>query len=170
MEEGDLMNTADLAEAPAGLTELEERYCEAYALLESPSYGKVGESAVLAGYTARSSAWRLMHRPHIRARVAEPQQGARQAAEGVLADLAFTRQKALEKNDYAVACRCSELAGKALGMFRDSLILDVPPGREYSEAEQAEATLLARARLMLEDSTLPEPAQGPQDGQKGSDV
>lgn len=146
-------------EAPSGLTKLEEAFCEAFSLLESPSYGKVTESAAAAGFqAARNAGWRVMRRPRVRARITQLQQGARAATEKVLSDLEHTRLASMEKGDLATAARCSQLQGQALGLFYERNLLTVEPSREYDERAAVDARRITTFLLM----TPPDPALLPE--------
>ena len=108
------------------LTPKEESFCRFYGDPESPHYSRPTAAAIAAGYaekSAWSTAWKLRHRSHVQARLMVFQKAAFAAAGKVLTDLEHTRLAALEKGDLAVAARCSELAGKHLGLFLENSVL-----------------------------------------------
>ena len=145
--DGDLIDVVD------PLTPKEEAFCVAFGDPESPTYSKGTASAKEAGYASpHNAAWKLRRRPKIVARLREFQVEARACAERVLSDLEHVRQRGLAEGTAAglsVAAKCSELAGKHLGLFFErsvvSLELDARP--EWDAKLAIEASHLARLRI-----------------------
>jgi len=99
----------------------EEAFCQAFACIESETYGHGTNSAISAGYSeksARSTAWRLRKRPEVQARIAELYDSNLEKHSGkIVSDLEYHRKLALAKNDIASANRATELMGKSIGLF-----------------------------------------------------
>ena len=150
-----------LIPGPAPLTPREEQFCIAFGDPESTTYGRSEKSAAAAGYVQpRSAAWKLRRRPKIQARLAEFQAAATAAAGKVLSDLEHTRLAALDKGDLATAARCSELAGKHLGLFLENSIVTLADqaDRPRYDARVAEDMREITAFLIMKQtrSALPE--------------
>ena len=103
-------------------------FCRFYTALGEQTCGNAMRSAEAAGYSPnglRTSSWRLMQRPAIRQKIRELHNAVMDKhlmnPSRILHDLEHTRLKALEKDDLAVATRCSELQGKYLAMFKQTL-------------------------------------------------
>jgi len=134
---------------------IEELFCRAYADPESETYSQATESAKKAGFSAsgaRTSAWRALQRPHVKARLRELYEATEFSAGRVMSNIAADRLRAIQKGDIATAVRCDELLGKKLGLFSDRLIQTFEdPGRQHEldESERREATMLATLRLRL---------------------
>ena len=100
----------------------EEAFCQAYACIESETYGHGTNSAISAGYaeaSARTQAWKLRKRPEVQARIAELYDSNLEKHSGkIISDLEKHRSLAIAKGDIASANKASELQGKAIaGMF-----------------------------------------------------
>ena len=131
-----------------------EAFCMFYTSLGEKTYGMKAASAIAAGYSeasAKNTATELLRDPAVQQKIKE-----RNAAnlsrndvttDKVLSDLEHTRILALEKGDYATACRCSELQGKFLALFVDRQVIDEPARRELDAAEEADARDYAQWQL-----------------------
>lgn len=122
----------------------EELFCQAYAVIESETYGKVKDSTVAAGYAeknAKTQGWRLKRRPQVQARIQELlADNIEKHSSKVLSDLEHHRQLAIAKGDIASANKCSELLGKSLGLFyeRSSPTADEIERQELDEQQRAD--------------------------------
>lgn len=135
------------------LTPKELGFCQFYTCIGESCCGNATRSAELAGYSADSAAnigWELLQRPVIRQRIAEICKERfdklNYGPEKILSDLEDCRVRALADKQYSVAKECSVAQGRHLQMFADFIIAETP-GRDLDEAEQAEASELARIRL-----------------------
>lgn len=123
--------------------------------------GNATKAAIAAGYNKKSayaSGSRLLKDARVQSRLDElaKQEIAVVHAvmdkalnvESVLEELEDERIMAIGKGDLAVAVKCTELKGKHLGMFSETITLDIVKVREYSEQERIEASRLARLMIL----------------------
>ena len=108
---------------------------------------RITDAYIFVGYSAKGapqSASNLRKLPAVRIRVDEI---LRAAAGSTVAEIAFGRQRYLNRLDALshkaeslgqifAAVRCEELIGKHLGMFNDRKVPDVAPPSEPSRAEE----------------------------------
>ena len=138
-----------------GLTAKEEAFCVAYTTIGSETFSNGTKSAEEAGYaenSARTQAWRMLRKEHIKKRIRELYDKNMEenmvTTGSVLANLAHDRQMARKHNQYSVAKSCTELEGKYLAMFTDNVNQTIEEPREFSEGETD--ILREAARKMLE--------------------
>ena len=126
------------------LTAKEEAFCVAYTTIGSETFSNGTKSAIEAGYaedSARTQAWRMLRKEHIKKRNREltdkymEENGVTVAS--VLANLAHDRLMARKHNQYSVAKSCTELEGKYLAMFTENINQTIEEPRELSEEEKA---------------------------------
>ncbi len=110
------------------LTAKEEAFCVAYTTIGSETFSNGTTSAIEAGYaedSARTQAWRMLRKEHIKGRIRELYDKNMEenmvTTGSVLANLAHDRQMARTNHQYSVATRCTELEGKYLAMFTDNI-------------------------------------------------
>ena len=110
------------------LTAKEESFCVAYTTIGSETFSNGTKSAIEAGYaedSARTQAWRLLRKEHIKNRIRELYDKNMEenmvTTGSVLANLAHDRQMARKNHQYSVATRCTELEGKYLALFTDNI-------------------------------------------------
>ncbi len=110
------------------LTAKEEAFCVAYTTIGSETFSNGSKSAIEAGYaedSARTQAWRMLRKEHIKRRNRELYDKNMEenmvTINSVLANLDHDRQMARKNHQYSVATRCTELRGKYLAMFTDNL-------------------------------------------------
>lgn len=106
----------------------EEAFCVAYTTIGSETFNNGAKSAIEAGYaedSARTQAWRMLRKEHIKARIRELYDKNMEenmvTTGSVLANLAHDRQMARKHHQYHVAKSCTELEGKYLAMFTDRI-------------------------------------------------
>lgn len=110
------------------LTAKEEAFCVAYTTVGSETFSNGTKSAIEAGYaedSARTQAWRMLRKEHIKKRICELYDKNMEenmvTTSSVLANLDHDRQMARKNHQYSVATRCTELRGKYLSMFTDNV-------------------------------------------------
>ena len=110
------------------LTAKEEAFCVAYTTIGSETFSNGTTSAIEAGYaenSARTQAWRMLRKEHIKKRIRELYNKNMQenmvTVGSVLANLAHDRLMARKHNQYSIAKGCTELEGKYLAMFTDNI-------------------------------------------------
>ena len=98
------------------LTAKEEAFCVAYTTIGSETFSNGTKSAIEAGYaedSARTQAWRMLRKEHIKKRIRELyDKNAEEnmvTTSSVLANLDHDRLMARKHNQYSVATRCTEL-------------------------------------------------------------
>ncbi len=130
----------------------EEAFCVAYTTIGSETFNNGTKSAIEAGYaedSARTQAWRMLRKEHIKARIRELYD--KNLAENmvttgsVLANLAHDRQMARKHHQYHVAKSCTELEGKYLAMFTDRIDDGREENRTSTPEERAAALIAAKA-------------------------
>ncbi len=109
------------------LTAKEEAFCVAYVLVGAETFGNGAKSAEEAGYaenSARTQAWRLLKKEHIKERIRELYEKILEdnmvTPASVLVNLDHDRKMARKQNQYSVAVRCDELEGKYLALFTEN--------------------------------------------------
>ncbi len=127
------------------LTAKEEVFCVAYTSIGSETFSNGTKSAIEAGYaedSARTQAWRMLRKEHIKKRIRElydknmEENGV--TVNSVLANLDHDRQMARKYNQYGAAIRCTELEGKYLAMFTDNISNTTEPVlKPVTDEEQA---------------------------------
>ncbi|MHC4637817.1 MAG: terminase small subunit [Planctomycetota bacterium] len=110
------------------LTAKEEAFCVAYTTIGSETFSNGTKSAEEAGYaekSARTQAWRMLRKEHIKKRIRELYDKNMEenmvTVGSVLANLDHDRQMARKNHQYSIATRCTELEGKYLAMFTDNI-------------------------------------------------
>ena len=110
------------------LTAKEEAFCVAYTTIGSETFSNGTKSAIEADYaedSARTQAWRMLRKEHIKKRIRELYDKNMEenmiTVGSVLANLAHDRLMARKHNQYHVAKSCTELEGKHLAMFTDKV-------------------------------------------------
>ena len=108
------------------LTPKEEAFCVAYTTIGSETFSNGTKSAIDAGYaedSARTQAWRMLRKEHIKKRIRELYDKNMEenmvTISSVLANLAHDRLMARKHHQYHVAKSCTELEGRHLAMFTD---------------------------------------------------
>jgi phage terminase small subunit len=126
------------------LTAKEEAFCVAYTTIGNETFSNGAKSAEEAGYaenSARTQAWRMLRKEHIKKRNRElldkNMEENMVTVGSVLANLAHDRLMARKHNQYSVAKSCTELEGKYLAMFTENINQTIEEPREYSEEEKA---------------------------------
>ncbi len=140
------------------LTAKEEAFCVAYTTIGSETFSNGTTSAVEAGYaedSARTQAWRMLRKEHIKGRIRElldkNMEENMVTTGSVLANLAHDRLMARTNHQYSVATRCTELEGKYLAMFTDNIADKTePPLKPLSEEEEAIYKEAAKKLTLLE--------------------
>ena len=132
------------------LTPKEEAFCVAYTTIGSETFSNGTKSAEEAGYaedSARTQAWRMLRKEHIKKRVRELYDKNMEenmvTVNSVLANLAHDRLMARKHNQYSVAKSCTELEGKHLAMFTDVRKDDTPTPEPLTAEQVAEYKRLA---------------------------
>ena len=135
------------------LTDLQEKFCRAFADIDSETFDNGKESVIVAGYseaTSGSEAWRLLQNIKIAERIEELKVGqvdkSGLSKSKVLCDLENNRRKSMANGTDAGrvnARECSKLEAQITGMLKD--VFDVSE-EEYklAESEKAEAAKIAR--------------------------
>ena len=161
---------------PGSLSGKQEAYAQSYArqgncVKAYMDAGYLGSADGIPPKSLANRAYAIIRNPSVKQRIAQ----IREESENRRADRAeltrdwivtelqevHARSKAAGGND-AVGVRALELLGKHLGMFSETVTIDLGQLREYTESEALEARRLAALRL--EDSNTP--ATGlPQPGQ-----
>ena len=110
------------------LTAREEAFCVAYTTIGSETFSNGTKSAIEAKYaedSARTQAWRMLRKEHIKRRIRELYDKNMEenmvTTGSVLANLAHDRQMAGKNHQYNAAIRCTELEGKYLALFTDNI-------------------------------------------------
>jgi len=113
------------------LTAKEEAFCVAYTTIGSETFSNGTKSAIEAKYaedSARTQAWRMLRKEHIKKRILELYDKNMDrnliTVDKVLADLEHDKLLAREHHQYGVAKGCTELQGKYLAMFTDRNIVN----------------------------------------------
>jgi phage terminase small subunit len=140
------------------LTAKEEAFCVAYTTIGSETFSNGAKSAEEAGYaedSARTQAWRMLRKEHIKKRIRElldkNMEENMVTVGSVLANLAHDRQMARKHHQYSVAKGCTELEGKYLAMFTDNIYQTTEePVVELSDEERAIYKEAAKKLLALE--------------------
>ena len=127
------------------LTAKEEAFCVAYTTIGSETFSNGTKSAMEAGYaedSARTQAWRMLRKEHIKKRVRElydkNMEDNMVTTSSVLANLAHDRLMARKHHQYSVAKSCTELEGKYLAMFTDNINPMEEQPKQFSDEEIAE--------------------------------
>ena len=107
------------------LTAKEEAFCVAYTTIGSETFSNGTKSAIEAGYaedSARTQAWRMLRKEHIKKRIRELYDKNMEenmvTISSVLANFAHDRLMARKHNQYHVAKSCTELEGRHLAIFK----------------------------------------------------
>ena len=126
------------------LTAKEEAFCVAYTTIGSETFSNGTKSAIEAGYaedSARTQAWRMLRKKHIKTRLCELYEKNMEdnmvTIESVLSNLDHDRQMARKAGQYSVAKGCTELQGKYLAMFTDNVNQTLEEPKPLSEEERA---------------------------------
>ena len=141
------------------LSPREEAFCVAYSTIGSETFNNGTKSAIEAGYTedsARTQAWRMLKKEHIKNRILELYEKNMEenmvTTASVLANLAHDRLMARKHHQYSVAKSCTELEGRYLSMFTDNVnqvgpdvTINVAPRKKtpeecYTETSYKEST------------------------------
>ena len=155
------------------LTAKEEAFCVAYTTIGSETFSNGTKSAIEAGYaedSARTQAWRMLRKEHIKKRIRELYDKNMEenmvTTGSVMANLAHDRQMARKNHQYSVAIRATELEGKYLAMFTDRLATNTNESAEQlarmTEEERKFREFYARERcneLSMGDKTYPRKAE-----------
>ena len=147
------------------LTAKEEAFCVAYTTIGSETFSNGTTSAIEAGYaedSARTQAWRMLKKEHIKKRIRELNDKNMEdnmvTVGSVLANLDHDRQMARKNHQYSVATRCTELQGKYLAMFTDNIADKTePPPKPLTDEEKA---IYREAARKLTDLYAREPEHG----------
>ncbi|MHC4255656.1 MAG: terminase small subunit [Planctomycetota bacterium] len=125
------------------LTAKEEAFCVAYTTIGSETFSNGTKSAIEAGYaedSARTQAWRMLRKEHIKKRNRELYNKNMEenmvTVGSVLANLAHDRQMSRKHHQYSVAKSCTELEGKYLAMFKENQRLPETTHKPLSPEEQ----------------------------------
>jgi phage terminase small subunit len=137
-------------------TAKEEAFCVAYTTIGSETFSNGTKSAIEAGYaedSARTQAWRMLRKEHIKGRIRELYDKNMEdnmiTTNSVLANLAHDRQMARKHHQYNVAKSCTELEGKHLSMFTDNINQTAEEPPKMSDEERAIYAEAANKILML---------------------
>ena len=129
------------------LTAKEEAFCVAYTSIGEPSFGNGTAATIEAKYaedSARTQAWRMLRKEHIKRRIRELYDKNMEenmvTVGSVLANLAHDRQMARKHNQYSVAKSCTELMGRYLAMFTDNINQSQQPESKPMTEQEREAT------------------------------
>ena len=139
------------------LTAKEEAFCVAYTTIGSETFSNGTKSAIEAGYaedSARTQAWRMLRKEHIKRRIRElydkNMEDNMVTTGSILANLAHDRLMARKNHQYSVATRCTELEGKYLAMFTDRIDTEpMPEPKKLTDEEIAIYREAARKLTML---------------------
>lgn len=151
------------------LTAKEETFCVTYTTIGSETFSNGTKAAEEAGYaenSARTQAWRMLRKEHIKKRIRELYDKNMEenmvTTSSVLANLDHDRQMARKNQQYSVATRCTELRGKYLAMFTDNIAdkTEEPP-KPLTDEERAIYQEAAKKLIMLGLSK-PEPNETPE--------
>jgi phage terminase small subunit len=111
------------------LTAKEEAFCVAYTTIGSETFSNGTQSAIEAKYaedSARTQAWRMLRKEHIKKRIRELYDKNMEenmvTVGSVLANLAHDQLMARKHHQYGVAKGCTELQGRYLAMFTDRYV------------------------------------------------
>jgi len=125
------------------LTAKEEAFCVAYTTIGNETFSNGTKSAIEAKYaedSARTQAWRMLRKEHIKKRIRElydkNMEDNMVTTSSVLANLAHDRLMARKHHQYNVAKSCTELEGKHLAMFTENINQTIEEPYEFSEEEQ----------------------------------
>lgn len=137
------------------LTAKEEAFCVAYTTIGSETFSNGTKSAEEADYaenSARTQAWRMLRKEHIKKRILELYEKNMQenmvTVGSVLANIAHDRIMARKHNQYSVAKSCTELEGKYLAMWIDRTQTDKSDEQQaLTEKQEIEAQVLAELML-----------------------
>lgn len=136
------------------LTPKEEAFCVAYCTIGNETFSNGTKSAIEAKYaedSARTQAWRMLRKEHIKSRIRELHKenmaGNKITTDSVLANLAHDRQMARKHNQFHVAKSCTELEGKYMNMFgntageedRTIIVIRLPEKATDEDETEAEA-------------------------------
>lgn len=139
------------------LTAKEEAFCVAYTTIGSETFSNGTQAAIVAEYaedSARTQAWRMLRKEHIRNRIRElfdkNMEENMVTISSVLANLRHDRQMARQHNQYHVAKSCTELEGRYLAMFTDNVQDVTEKPVKLTEEEKAEYRKIAREMLKSE--------------------
>ncbi len=143
----------------------EEAFCVAYTTIGSETFSNGTKSATEAGYaedSARTQAWRMLRKEHIKGRIRELYDKNMQenmvTVSSVLTNLAHDRQMARKHHQYHVAKSCTELEGKYLAMFTDNIADKTEPTpKPLTDEEKA---IYREAAKKLTDLYTREPGYG----------
>ncbi|MHC4171716.1 MAG: terminase small subunit [Planctomycetota bacterium] len=156
------------------LTAKEEAFCVAYTTIGSETFSNGAKSAIEADYaenSARTQAWRMLRKEHIKERIRELFDKNMEenivTVGSVLANLAHDRLMARKHDQYSVAKSCTELEGKYLAMFTENINQTIEEPREFSEEESA-ILREAAAKMNKLDLKMHEPGYGetPEDNRR----
>ncbi len=139
------------------LTAKEEAFCVAYTTIGSETFSNGTKSAIEAKYaedSARTQAWRMLRKEHIKKRIRELYDKNMEenivTINSVLANLDHDRQMARKNHQYSVATRCTELRGKYLAMFTDNIADKTEPTpKPMTKEEEAIYREAAKKLTML---------------------
>jgi len=110
------------------LTAKEEAFGVAYTTRGSETFSNGAKSAIEAKYaedSARTQAWRMLKKEHIKKRIRELYDKILEenmvTPASVLANVRHDRYMAREQGNYNVAVRCDELEGRHLALWTDNI-------------------------------------------------
>ncbi len=149
------------------LTAKEEAFCVAYTTIGSETFSNGTKSAIEADYaedSARTQAWRMLRKEHIKKRIRELYDKNMEenmvTTSSVLANLDHDRQMARKNHQYSVATRCTELEGKYLAMFTDNISNTTEQVPKPLTDEERAIYREAAKKLTMLSLRRPEPEQG----------
>ena len=154
------------------LTAKEEAFCVAYTTIGSETFSNGTRSAIEAEYaedSARTQAWRMLRKEHIKKRIRELYDKNMEenmvTVNSVLANLDHDRQMARKNQQYSVATRCTELRGKYLAMFTDNIADKTEQApKQFTDEERAIYQEAAKKLTELELSKhYPEHSETPEE-------
>lgn len=133
------------------LSPKERAFCAAFTDIDSKeTFGLKVASAVRAGF-GKNAAVRLIARQDIQAEILRlydiRMTNSLLSPSKVLSDLEFVRLQAMEKKDLMAAAKCSELQGKFLNMFKDTLQVQMPEVPPLTAADRVYLANLSRLHL-----------------------
>ena len=133
------------------LTAKEEAFCVAYTTIGSETFSNGTKSAIEADYaedSARTQAWRMLRKEHIKKRNRELYDKNMEenmvTTGSVLANLAHDRLMARKHHQYNVAKSCTELEGKYLAMFTDNINQTTEEPTKFTDEEEARLRAIAK--------------------------
>ena len=133
------------------LTAKEEVFCVAYTTIGSETFSNGTKSTIEAGYaedSARTQAWRMLRKEHIKRRIielyAENMQRNMITVDKVLADLEHDKLLARKARQYAVSKSCTELQGRWLAMFTDNIHETTDQPKPLTDERRAELQEIAK--------------------------